>query len=77
MEIVFIVATVALFAISALVLMDMTGSTGVEFVNPVFLYKRFKVNIFGLIIMTLVFNVFTLPCAVIYWLYKLYTIGRK
>ena len=52
-------------------------SEGMEFVNPIWLYRRFKVNWFGAICIALIFNTVTLPCAIIYWLYKLCKVGRK
>lgn len=56
---------------------EFVGSEGMEFVNPVWLYKRFEVNWFGVACITLIFSVITLPFAVAYWFYKLCKVGRK
>lgn len=56
---------------------ELVGSEGMEFVNPVWLYKRFKVNWFGVACITLIFSAITLPFAVAYWFYKLCKVGRK
>jgi hypothetical protein len=46
--------------------------------NPIENYKRWKqFNWFGIIIITLALNIIFLPFAVLYWLYKLLTVGRK
>lgn len=50
--------------------------------NPIKNYKKWKsLNWFGVIICTLMINIFCLPYAIIYWLYKftyfIFTIGRK
>lgn len=54
-----------------------TSSEGLEFVNPIWLYKKYKVNWFGAILIAISFNILCLPFACCYWLYKLCTIGRK
>ena len=50
---------------------------GWEFVNPVHIYKYNKVNWFGVIIVALIYNALCPIGAVIYWFYKLCTVGRK
>lgn len=54
-----------------------TDSEGLEFVNPVWLYKKYKVNWFGAMALTIVITVFVFPYALAYWFYKLCTVGRK
>ena len=65
----------------ALIATEMIGAAmdtdSMEFVNPIYLYNRFKVNWFGAILMFLFFNVLTLPFAICYWVYKLCTVGRN
>jgi hypothetical protein len=41
------------------------------------LYGKFRVNWFGVLLLTLLLNVSTLPIAFCYWVYKLCTTGRK
>ena len=45
--------------------------------NPLVIYEDFEVNIFGCILLTLLFHILLLPPALFYWLYKLCTVGRK
>lgn len=52
-------------------------SSGMEYVNPVFIYSNVKVNAFGAIVLALVYHVFLPIPAVCYWFYKLCTFGRK
>ena len=47
-----------------------------RFLNPIWVYKNIKVNIFGTIFLTVLFNIIILPYALIYWFYKLCTVGR-
>ena len=47
-----------------------------RFLNPIWLYKNTKFNIFGTIIFTILFNILILPYALIYWFYKLCTVGK-
>lgn len=50
---------------------------GFEFVNPVFIYKHCRVNVFGAIILALLMSLICPLGTVGYWFYKLCTIGRK
>jgi hypothetical protein len=46
--------------------------------NPITNYKKWKqFNWFGIIIITLMLNIILFPNAIIYWIYILFTIGRK
>lgn len=58
-------------------IMQETGSSGFEFVNPVWLYHHFRVNWVGLILLTILFNAVSMPYSIGYWIYKLCTYGRK
>ena len=52
-------------------------SEGLEFVNPIFIYKHNRVNWFGAIVVSIVYG-FICPAATVgYWFYKLCTVGRK
>lgn len=50
---------------------------GFEFVNPRWIYKHFRLNYFGVAIVTLLLNLFCPFGSVGYWFYKLCTVGRK
>ena len=51
---------------------------GFELCNPYWAYKYYKnVNWFGACMISLVFTALCPPIAIIYWFYKLCTIGRK
>ena len=56
---------------------DSLKAKGLEFVNPVWLYKRFRVNWFGAFFLALLFSLLTVPYAICYWFYKLCTVGRN
>ena len=47
------------------------------FVNPKVIYEAIPVNWFGVILLTIIFNVCFVIISVPYWIYKLCTIGRK
>ena len=45
--------------------------------NPIRNYEKWiEVNLFGVIILTLILNVIFIPYAFCYWIYKLITVGR-
>ena len=50
---------------------------GVEFVNPIWIYKHYKVNYFGWLMMTILYNLVCPMISFCYWFYKLCTVGRK
>lgn len=52
-------------------------SFGIEFVNPLVIYKQTRVNWFGAILLALIYGLMCPVATSIYWLYKLCTIGRK
>lgn len=45
-------------------------------INPVKIYRANKVNIFGCILLTLLLHLIFPYYAIIYWIYKLCTVGR-
>lgn len=45
--------------------------------NPIQVYKSYKVNWFGCIMLVLLAHTLFLIMAVVYWFYKLCTVGRK
>ena len=50
---------------------------GWELVNPYWIYNNFKVNVFGAIVLSIIFGILCPIGTVIYWFYKLCTVGRK
>lgn len=46
-------------------------------VNPKVIYKEIPVNWFGVILLTIIFNVCFVIVSVPYWIYKICTLGRK
>ncbi len=52
-------------------------ASGVEFVNPLVIYKQIRVNWFGAIVVAALYGVMCPVATCIYWLYKLCTVGRR
>lgn len=55
----------------------LADSDGIEFVNPVYLYKHVQVNWFGAIFLATLYGTMSPIGTAIYWLYKLCTVGRR
>jgi hypothetical protein len=53
------------------------GSNGFEFVNPIWIYKHCYVNVFGAIFLCLLANLLCPIGSIVYWIYKLCTVGRR
>lgn len=53
------------------------NADGIEFVNPLIIYKQTRVNWFGAILLALIYGAMCPVATLIYWLYKLCTVGRK
>lgn len=51
--------------------------TGFQFVNPIWIYRHHGVNVFGVIILTILFNLICPIGSICYWFYKLCTVGRR
>lgn len=48
------------------------------FFNPIRNYNKWRnMNWFGVGVCTLFLNIILLPYSIIYWIYKLFTVGRK
>lgn len=52
-------------------------SEGLEFVNPIFVYKHNRVNWFGAIVVASAYGLVCPIATLGYWFYKLCTVGRK
>ena len=50
---------------------------GIEFVNPVYIYRKCRVNAFGAILVAFLFSLICPIGTICYWIYKLCTVGRK
>ena len=50
---------------------------GAEFVNPCWVYKNYRVNLLGALLLSLIYNLLCPLVSVCYWIYKICTIGRK
>ena len=48
-----------------------------EIFNPVIMYDNSNFNIFGVIAITIIGYIVLCPMAIIYWFYKLCTVGRR
>lgn len=51
-------------------------AVGWEFVNPIHIYKCNHVNWFGAFVVAIIYNALCPIGAIIYWFYKLCTVGR-
>lgn len=51
-------------------------ASGIEFVNPLVIYKQTRVNWFGAILLAMIYGIMCPITTLIYWLYKLCTVGR-
>lgn len=52
-------------------------SEGLEYLNPVYIYKNCEVNVFGAIMFMALLNLLCPILSFGYWLYMLCTVGRK
>lgn len=50
---------------------------GFEFVNPVYIYRHCRVNIFGAFVLMILMSLICPIGTICYWIYKLCTVGRK
>ena len=53
------------------------NTTHAEFINPVWIYKNYKVNYFGAIVVSIGYSIICPMVTIYHWIYKLMTIGRK
>lgn len=60
-----------------LVLTNFYEDAGFAWLNPAGIYERAKVNWFGASFLALLGNIAVPGIAVIYWMYKLCTVGRR
>ena len=72
---VFIVVTWSVVGFT--VSMTAINSEGLEYVNPVWIYKRYRVNYFGAAVLCILYNLICPIGTICYWIYKLCTVGRR
>lgn len=66
------------FAIYGGIALGMIGNWKEVYFNPIKNYNKWtQFNWFGITIITLIINIVFLPYAICYWIYKLFTIGRR
>lgn len=65
-------AIIEIFILKAVCDMDLS------ILNPIRNYNEWwSINWFGVSVITIILNIICLPYAICYWIYKLFTIGRK
>ena len=72
----------ALWIIVNIIAVIVLGATFMDganpsFVNPIVIYNKIKVNWFGAWLLAIVCNVALPAIAIIYWIYKICTVGRE
>ena len=74
----FIAAFVAVVTtMNFIVLFQTDISEKEDIFNPIVSYEYFNVNWFGCILITLLSNIILILPAIVYWFYKLCTVGAK
>lgn len=48
-----------------------------ETFNPIAKYEKGNLNWFGTIVVTVVVTIILMPMAIIFWIYKFFTVGRR
>lgn len=78
MEFVLIVWTIFTTFIWFILLCEKAFEWGFQWINPRYIYQTIQVNWFGCIILTILAHLAAGPIiSIIYWFYKLCTVGRK
>ena len=73
-----LVFTVVIWSVVGVtVSMTAINSEGLEYVNPVWIYKRYRVNYFGAAVLCILYNLICPIGSICYWSYKLCTVGRR
>ena len=70
-------ATGALMATAIEIISNNECRYPIERHNPCYLYRNYRVNWFGAIMLAIFYNLLTPAVSICYWFYKLCTIGRK
>lgn len=73
-----IIGYIILTTIPLLILMFESEFTcGLQWINPIVIYNNVPVNWFGCIVLTILAHIAAGPWVIVYWFYKLCTVGRK
>jgi hypothetical protein len=56
---------------------DLIDCEGCEAVNPLWIYKHYNLSWFGAICLCILYHLLAPVYAIGYWIYKLYTVGRR
>ena len=76
----FIVYTVATGLINMFIMAACLNNgdvVGLQWFNPIVIYNNVPVNWFGCIVLTILAHIAAGPWIIVYWFYKLCTVGRK
>jgi uncharacterized membrane protein len=70
------------FILSFCYLIGSGSYAGHHYFNPIDNYEEWdKLNLFGVLVFTLLINILFAPCAMIYWVFKIlvamFTVGRR
>lgn len=66
------------FMVNLLFIIYIKNFDSLSLFNPINNYKTWtRFNWFGIAIITLLLNIVLIPYAIVYWIYKLLTVGRK
>ena len=61
-----------------LILLDVLNKfNDFSYVNPIKIYKTYRVNYFGAALICIIYNLLCPICSISYWIYKICTFGRK
>ena len=72
-----IILTIAWSIIGFGVAFTSMDAEGFEYVNPIWIYKKYRVNYFGAAMICIFYNFISPIGYICYWFYKLCTVGRK
>ena len=73
-----VICIIALWSILGFpMLISVFSSFGANIFNPFWIYKNTKVNVFGAVVLTFIAIAISPITALIYYMYKLCTVGRK
>ena len=68
----------ALLAIVEIFILVPVCDMDLSILNPIRNYNEWcRINWFGISVITIILNIICLPWAICYWIYKLFTVGRK
>ena len=79
--VIFVWSALGMVVVIPMICIDGGGAVGMaegmEFVNPLFVYKYSHVNWFGALVLATFYGLISPMATVAYWFYKLCTVGRR